>query len=59
MIYLLLASTFRFVIEFWRLNPKLIGGFSEAQVLAIALFCAGLAGLLLVGRRRGTADPAA
>ena len=59
MIYLLLASTFRFVIEFWRLNPKLIGGFSEAQVLAIALFCAGLVGLLLVGRRRGTADPAA
>jgi phosphatidylglycerol:prolipoprotein diacylglycerol transferase len=59
MIYLLLASTFRFVIEFWRLNPKLIGGFSEAQVLAIALFCAGLIGLLLVGRRRGTADPAA
>lgn len=59
MIYLLLASTFRFVIEFWRLNPKLIGGFSEAQVLAIALFCAGLAGLVLVGRRRGKAGPAA
>ena len=59
MIYLLLASTFRFVVEFWRLNPKLIGGFSEAQVLAIALFCAGLAGLVLVARRRGKAGPAA
>jgi phosphatidylglycerol:prolipoprotein diacylglycerol transferase len=59
MIYLLLASTFRFVVEFWRLNPKLIGGFSEAQVLAIALFCTGLAGLVLVARRRGKAGPAA
>ena len=59
MIYLLLASTFRFVIEFWRLNPKLIGGFSEAQVLAIGLFCTGLAGLVLVARRRGKAGPAA
>jgi phosphatidylglycerol---prolipoprotein diacylglyceryl transferase len=51
MIYLLLASTFRFVIEFWRLNPRLLSGFSEAQVLAVALFCLGLVGIVLIRRR--------
>jgi len=41
MIYLMLASTFRFLAEFLRLQPKLILGLSEAQLIAIGLFIAG------------------
>jgi phosphatidylglycerol:prolipoprotein diacylglycerol transferase len=48
MIYLMLASTFRFVVEFLRLNPRLAWGLSEAQIFSIALFVLGLAGLLFL-----------
>jgi phosphatidylglycerol---prolipoprotein diacylglyceryl transferase len=51
MFYLLLASTFRFAVEFCRLNPRLLSGFSEAQLLAVALFCIGLVGIVVIRRR--------
>lgn len=51
MIYLLLASVFRFAVEFWRLQPKILYGLSEAQIFATGLFVLGLAGLYLVFRR--------
>lgn len=51
MIYLMLASFFRFTIEHWRLNPKLIGSLSEAQILAIVLFLLGLAGAIVLRRQ--------
>ena len=51
MFYLLLASLFRFLVEFLRLQPKLVSGLSEAQLFAAGLFALGLAGLYLVFRR--------
>jgi phosphatidylglycerol:prolipoprotein diacylglycerol transferase len=51
MIYLMLASTFRFGIEFMRLNPRLIFGISEAQLLAVPLFLTGLFGMIYLDRR--------
>ncbi len=51
MAYLMLASTFRFLVEFLRLNPRLWNGLSEAQLFSIVLFFIGLAGLLILRRR--------
>jgi phosphatidylglycerol:prolipoprotein diacylglycerol transferase len=48
MIYLMLASVFRFVVEFLRLNPRLAWGLSEAQLFSVGLFLLGLAGLLFL-----------
>ena len=46
MIYLMLASAFRFGIEFVRLNPRIFFGASEAQLFAVILFLCGLAGMI-------------
>jgi len=55
MIYLILSSMFRFSVEFLRLQPKLLFGLSEAQLLAIALFVTGLVGMKYLDRRsKGT-----
>ncbi|MCK6603512.1 MAG: prolipoprotein diacylglyceryl transferase [Ignavibacteriaceae bacterium] len=42
--YLILAGTERLLIEFIRLNPRLLLGLSEAQLIALALITAGSAG---------------
>jgi phosphatidylglycerol---prolipoprotein diacylglyceryl transferase len=42
MVYLMLSSVFRFSVEFLRLNPRLLFGLSEAQLVSIPLFFAGL-----------------
>ena len=52
MIYLMLASTFRFIVEFLRLQPKLLFGLSEAQLIAIALFIVGFVGMRYFERNR-------
>ena len=41
-LYLSLMSLERFLIEFIRVNPKIVAVLSEAQVLAIGLFATGL-----------------
>lgn len=41
-IYLALASVARFLVEFWRINPRVIAGLTEAQVFAILLFLVGV-----------------
>lgn len=51
MIYLMLASLFRFLVEFLRLQPKILWGLSEAQYIAIALFIIGFAGMKLLEHR--------
>ncbi|MBP1691055.1 MAG: prolipoprotein diacylglyceryl transferase [Bacteroidetes bacterium] len=51
MMYLMLASTFRFAIEFLRLNPRIAGGLTEAQLFSIALFALGFAGFIYLGRQ--------
>ncbi|MEW6511621.1 MAG: prolipoprotein diacylglyceryl transferase [Bacteroidota bacterium] len=55
MVYLMLSTVFRFSVEFLRLNPRLLFGLSEAQLIAVPLFVAGLIGFYLLGR---TAQPA-
>jgi phosphatidylglycerol:prolipoprotein diacylglycerol transferase len=51
MMYLMLASTFRFLVEFLRLQPKILWGLSEAQYIAVALFLAGYIGLKYFERK--------
>jgi phosphatidylglycerol:prolipoprotein diacylglycerol transferase len=51
MIYLMLASVFRFSIEFLRLNPRLAFGLSEAQLFSVALFFVGFVGMLYLDKR--------
>jgi len=52
MIYLMLASVFRFTVEFWRLNPKMWLSLSEAQVLAVVLFLIGMIGAYILRRHQ-------
>lgn len=48
-LYLILAGLSRFVVEFWRINPAVGLGFSEAQWFSFGLM---VAGLFLLGTRR-------
>ncbi len=51
MMYLMLASTFRFTIEFLRLNPRFAAGLSEAQLFSIVLFMLGFAGFIYLSKQ--------
>jgi phosphatidylglycerol---prolipoprotein diacylglyceryl transferase len=51
MAYLMLASVFRFSVEFLRLNPRIAAGLSEAQLFSILIFLIGLGGFLFLGKR--------
>jgi phosphatidylglycerol---prolipoprotein diacylglyceryl transferase len=51
MIYLILISVARFLVEIIRLNPDLIWGLSEAQVISIVLCVVGLIGMFKVKRK--------
>jgi phosphatidylglycerol:prolipoprotein diacylglycerol transferase len=48
--YLMLASVGRFGVEFLRLNPRILLGLSEAQLIAIGLFSVGLVSWLAARR---------
>jgi phosphatidylglycerol---prolipoprotein diacylglyceryl transferase len=39
--YLILAGLERFIVEFWRINPRVLFGFSEAQLISIVMIVAG------------------
>ena len=45
-VYLVLSGLARFAVEFWRINPKIYAGMSNAQVAAVGSI---VAGLLVVG----------
>ena len=51
-IYLMLAGLERFSIEFIRLNPRLLFGLSEAQLIAIGLMTAGAAGYFYFTKKK-------
>jgi len=51
MVYLMLAGTFRFFVEFLRLQPRILWGLSEAQLFSMGLFTLGLIGLTILERR--------
>lgn len=42
-IYLIFSGLFRFLVEFIRLNPRLVFGLSEAQLISIGLMLSGAA----------------
>jgi len=44
MLYLILSSVSRFLVEFIRLNPRILFGFSEAQLIAFVLGTVGFIG---------------
>ena len=58
-VYLVLSGLERFTVEFWRINPKLYFGMSNAQVAAIGSVVAGAILLLLVRNRPRVGGPAA
>ncbi|MCS6985752.1 MAG: prolipoprotein diacylglyceryl transferase [Leptospiraceae bacterium] len=49
--YLLLHALFRYYVEFLRLNPRIYGGLSQAQIVSLLLFVLAL-GLLFLNRDR-------
>jgi phosphatidylglycerol---prolipoprotein diacylglyceryl transferase len=51
MIYLVLISISRFLVEMIRLNPSVILGLSEAQLISIVLCVVGLYGMLKMKRK--------
>jgi phosphatidylglycerol:prolipoprotein diacylglycerol transferase len=52
--YLMLSSAFRFSIEFLRLNPRLLFGLSEAQLISIPVFIGGFFFARFLDARRGS-----
>jgi phosphatidylglycerol:prolipoprotein diacylglycerol transferase len=40
-LYLILAGTARFLVEFVRINPRVLWGLSEAQVISLIMIAAG------------------
>lgn len=46
-LYLMLAGAARFAVEFVRINPRVIAGLSEAQLISLTMIVAGTAGWLL------------
>jgi len=46
-LYFILAGTMRFIVEFWRINPTVGFGFSEAQWFSLLLVIVGIAMLVI------------
>jgi phosphatidylglycerol---prolipoprotein diacylglyceryl transferase len=42
-LYFALAGAARFVVEFWRINPRVLWAFSEAQLIAMGMVAVGTA----------------
>lgn len=57
-LYLVLSSLVRFCVEFVRINPTVLFGLTEAQLISIALTTIGLVQLWRSSRARAVAAPA-
>jgi phosphatidylglycerol:prolipoprotein diacylglycerol transferase len=56
-LYLILAGAARFMVEFLRINPRVLFGLSEAQLIAIAMMILGTALYIYTAMRAdGTTD---
>jgi phosphatidylglycerol---prolipoprotein diacylglyceryl transferase len=55
MVYLMLSSVFRFSVELLRLNPRILWGLSQAQLISVVLFVLGFAGVLYFNRKQPAA----
>ena len=52
MLYLVFAGAERFIIEFIRLNPRLLWGLSEAQLISIPMMIFGILGFIYLTQNR-------
>lgn len=52
MVYLVLAGIERFSIEFIRLNPRILFGLSEAQLISAAMIIVGILGIIYYNRKK-------
>lgn len=52
-LYLILAGSMRFVVEFWRVNPAMGFGLTEYQWISLALILVGIVFLSLCKRAKG------
>ena len=57
MLYLILSGTARFLVEFIRLNPRILFGLSEAQLIAFVMVACGIAGYLILSRKKPDPSP--
>lgn len=48
-VYLIMSGAARFLVEFLRINPRLLLGLSEAQLISLALIAAGIIGMKMLG----------
>jgi len=53
--FLVLSGGARFLVEFWRINPRVLWGLSEYQLFSILMMIAGIAALLLTKSNKATA----
>lgn len=52
MTYLIFSGSERLLVEFIRINPRILFGFSEAQIISIVLMIIGFAGLAYLKREK-------
>jgi phosphatidylglycerol---prolipoprotein diacylglyceryl transferase len=57
-LYLILTGLMRFIVEFWRINPALGFGFSEAQWISLLLITLGVVLLVMRPIKSNTQVPA-
>jgi phosphatidylglycerol---prolipoprotein diacylglyceryl transferase len=55
--YLLLAGLERFIVEFWRINPRVLWCFSEAQLISIVMIIVGALILMFMREEEIAAQP--
>jgi phosphatidylglycerol---prolipoprotein diacylglyceryl transferase len=55
--YLVLAGFERFTVEFWRINPRVLWCFSEAQVISIVMIIVGAVILISLREHESIAAP--
>ncbi|OLD59483.1 MAG: hypothetical protein AUI33_16445 [Ignavibacteria bacterium 13_1_40CM_2_61_4] len=55
MVYLVMSGGARFLVEFIRLNPRILFGLSEAQLLSMVMVALGVAGFFMLSKNLGAA----
>jgi phosphatidylglycerol---prolipoprotein diacylglyceryl transferase len=55
-LYLVLEGTARFMVEFVRVNPRIVAGLSEAQLISLSMVIVGLALLYFTSPRASTIE---
>ena len=53
MLYLIFAGSARFLVEIIRLNPRILFGLSEAQLISVVIIVAGIIGVSQLFKKKG------